>query len=90
MKISKQKKDKISEQIITYLYSKNPRLLFTSQIAHELARDEEFIKKILIDLKKKSLLVEIKKNPKGKDYIRRTRWRLSDSAYSTYKNHQTY
>jgi len=90
MKISRQKIDKISEQIINFLYSKNPQLLFTSQIAHEIARDEEFIKKILIDLKKKSLLVEVKKNPKGKDYIRRSRWRLSDNAYSVYKNYQTY
>ena len=90
MKISRQKIDKISEQIINFLYSKNPQLLFTSQISREIARDEEFIKKILIDLKKKNLLVEIKKNPKGKDYIRRSRWRLSDNAYSAYKSHQTY
>lgn len=90
MKISKQKINKISEQIINFLYSKNPQLLFTSQIAHELARDEEFIKKILVDLKKKNLLVEVKKNPKGKDYVRRTRWGLSDKAYSAYKTHQTY
>ena len=44
MKISIQKREKISEQILAYLYSISPRPSFTSHIAEELARDEEFIK----------------------------------------------
>ncbi len=88
MKISQKKREKISEQILALLYSKSPKALFTSQIAQEIARDEEFTKKILLELKNKKLIIEIKKNPKGIQYIRRSRWRLSDEAYKAYKRHQ--
>jgi DNA-binding IscR family transcriptional regulator len=88
MKISEKKRQKISEQILALLYSKSPQALFTSQIAQELARDEEFIKKILLEIKDKNLVLEIKKNPKGKQYLRRSRWRLSDNTYTVYRNHQ--
>jgi hypothetical protein len=88
MKISKVKKEKISEQILSLLYSSNLQPLFTSKISQEIARDEEFIKRLLIDLKKKGLVTEIKKNSKGIDYIKRSRWILSEKAYTIYKNHQ--
>ncbi|PIN91409.1 hypothetical protein COU57_00720 [Candidatus Pacearchaeota archaeon CG10_big_fil_rev_8_21_14_0_10_32_14] len=88
MRISKEKKDKIAEQILALLYSKAPQPLFTSIIAKDLARDEEFIKQLLIGLEEKKLLISIKKNPKGKAYKRRSRWRLSDVAYQAYQNRQ--
>lgn len=37
MKISKEKKEKISEQILAVLYSLNPQTIFTSHIAKEIA-----------------------------------------------------
>lgn len=85
MRISDNKKDKISEQILALLYSKSPQAIFTSHIANEIARDEEFIKKLLNDLKGKKLLTEIKKNSKGDLYLKRSRWRLSDKTYETYR-----
>jgi len=88
MKISKEKRNKISEQILAYLYSINPKPSFAAHIAREIARDEEFIKLLLNELKKTGLVIEIKKNPNGKDYVRRSRWRLSDKAYEVYKNNQ--
>ena len=88
MKISEKKKEKISEQILAFLYSISPKLLFTSEIAQEIARDEEFVKMLLLGLNKKNLVVEIKKNPKGIPYIRRSRWKISDAAYRAYKIHQ--
>ncbi len=88
MRISDQKKEKISEQILLLLFSSNPQPKFTLHIAQELARDEEFIKKMLLELKKKKLVLEIKKNPQGKNYKRRSRWRLSEKAYEAYKNIQ--
>ena len=88
MKISNKKKEKISEQILALLYSTSPKTLFTSHIAEEIARDEEFVKKLLIQLREKKLIIEVKKNPQGIVYKRRSRWRLSDAAYISYKNHQ--
>ncbi len=86
MKISKEKIEKISEQILAFLYSATPKPLFTYNIAKEIARDEEFIKRVLLELKEKGLVTEIRKTPEGKEYIKRSRWQLSDQAYKAYKN----
>ncbi len=88
MKISFKKKEKILEQILYYLYSVSPRPVFTVNVAQEIARDEEFIKKLLLELKSKKLVLELKKNPKGIPYKKRSRWRLSEAAYNLYKDKQ--
>ena len=84
MKISDKKRDKISEQVLALLYSLPLKPVFTSHIAQEVARDEEFVKNLLLELKEKNLVTEIKKNPDGKPYLKRSRWRLSDLAYRAY------
>lgn len=86
MKISEQKKEKISEQILSLLYSFFPKAVFTYHIAREIARDEEFTKNLLLGLKEKGLIIEVKKNTKGISYLKRTRWRLSNRVYETYKS----
>lgn len=88
MKISDQKKEKILEQILAVLYSSSPKPIFTMNVAREIARDEEFVKSLLLSLQKKGLVIEVKKNPEGIDYLRRSRWTLSDIAYQSYKKHQ--
>ena len=88
MKISSEKREKISEQILAFLYSISPQSSFTYHIAKEIARDEEFTKSLLVTLKKKGLVLEIKKNPEGETYLRRMRWRLSDRAYKIYHESQ--
>ncbi len=88
MFISNQKKEKISEQILAYLFLNNPKPLFTFHIAQEIARDEEFVKKLLRELKKKDLVIEVTKNPGGKPYLKRSRWKLSEKAYISYKQKQ--
>lgn len=88
MRLSKDKKEKISEQILNYLYISSPKPLFTSYIAREIARDEEFVKKILLDLKKEKLIIEIRKNPNGKLYLRRSRWKLTEEVFNIYKKQQ--
>jgi len=85
MKISQEKKEKISEQILSYLYSISPKPTFTAHIAKEIIRDEEFVKNLLKDLKKKGMVTEIKKNPKGKEYLKRSRWKISDAVYNVYR-----
>jgi len=85
MKISKEKRDKISEQTLFFLFTNHLKPFFTSEISRELARDEEFTKKLLLDLTKKKLLIKITKNSSGLDYSRRLRWRLSDKAFKIYK-----
>ena len=86
--ISKQKRDKISEQILHYLFTSSPQAQFTNKIAQEIARDEEFTKSLLLELEKNKLIVKIIKSPEGFEYIRRERWSLSQSAFNIYKKHQ--
>ena len=88
MRISRKKQEKISEQILGYLFSVSPRAVFTSHIASEIIRDEEFTKKLLLNLEKKGFVIQIKKSPKGKRYLKRQRWKLSDKVYQTYKQYQ--
>lgn len=87
-KISKPKIEKIQEQILSFLYSQFPKPIFTSKIASEVARDEEFIKNILINMEKNKLITKINKNPNGIQYSQRIRWRLSNQTYEIYKKHQ--
>ena len=84
MKISGKKREKISEQILSVLFENSPKSMFTSHIAMEIARDEEFVKDLLNELSNKKLVVPIKKNPEGIVYSRRIRWRLSNQAYDLY------
>jgi len=89
MKISKEKKDKIAEQILFFLFNNHLKPFFTSEISQELARDEEFTKKLLLDLSRKKVIIKISKNSSGLSYSRRLRWRLSDAAFKAYKEKTT-
>ena len=89
MKISKEKKDKIAEQILSLLFHSFPKQLFTAEIAQEIARDEEFVKTLMFDLKDKNLVLTIKKNEKGQLFVRRLRWQLTAEAYKVYQSRTT-
>jgi len=84
MRLSQEKKDRITEQILSYLYHCFPDQPFTAQIAREIARDEEFIKRILFELKEKSLVIPVNKNKKGELFSRRLKWRLTNKVYDIY------
>lgn len=88
MRLSKEKREKIAEQILACLYHNFPKQLFTSEIAREIARDEEFTKFLLKELWDKNLVVPIRKNSSGILFSRRIKWRLSNQAYTAYKSHQ--
>ena len=80
--------ERISEQILFYLYSVFPKLVFTVDVARETARDEEFVKRLLVRLEEKNLVVRVDKNPQGIKYSQRIRWRISNQAYEAYKKNQ--
>ena len=83
--ISEEKKNKISEQILHYLFTKFPQPMFTADVAKEIARDEEFVKLLLLKLEKEKLIIKVCKNSEGYEYKRRLRWRLSNKMQETYK-----
>lgn len=85
-KISEAKKQKIKEDILSFLYENSPRALFTNEIAVSIARDEEFVLDLLKDLNSQNLVVKVTKNGQGKAFLARKRWNLSPQAYNAYKN----
>lgn len=85
--ISKEKREKIQEQILSYLFHEFPKPRFISDIAKEIARDEEFVKDLMFELLKKDLVIKINKNKHGIQYKKRLRWRLSNKTQQAYKQH---
>lgn len=86
--LSTQKKEKIAEQVLHHLFMHAPQALFTASIAQECARDEEFMKALLLELEQRKLVVCITKNTNGQEYTARKRWRLADQVYTLYKTKQ--
>ena len=82
--ISNEKQIKIKEQILYYLYQTFPKQVFISDIAEEIARDEEFVKVLMFDLLKKGAVIKVDKNSNGVIYSRRSRWRLANKAQEAY------
>ena len=75
----------LKDDIISILYENNLKPLLTIEIAKELRRDKEFTKKLLLELKEKGILNEIKKNNKGKEYIKRRRWLIKPEIINEFQ-----
>lgn len=84
-RISIEKENKIKEAILHLLYEKSPSFLYTYHVAKELARDEEYIKKLMEDLERQNFVISKRKNEFGKEYSRRIGWQLSSKTYEAYK-----
>lgn len=83
-RLSAEKIEKIKSDLLNILFEKSPRPLFTVELAREVARDEEFVKALLLELESKALVTKVSKNNRGKTYKRRLRWRLSHKAFEAY------
>ncbi len=84
-KISEKKRIRIKENILAILFDNSPKSVYTNRIAEEISRDEEFVKILLEELYKEKLVTKISKNNKGKFFLARRKWQLSDTAYNAYK-----
>lgn len=76
----------LKDDIISIIYENQLNPLLTIEIAKELRRDKEFTRALLEELKKQDILVEIKKNNKGKEYIKRSRWSIKPELIKNYEN----
>jgi hypothetical protein len=84
-RISSAKEEKIKEGLLQLLFQNSPKALFTAQLSQESARDEEFIKAIMLRMEHEGLVVSVKKSPQGKVYSRRIRWLLAPKVYDAYR-----
>ena len=74
----------LKADISSILYENPLVAKFTSEIAQELRRDEEFVKKLLLEMEKEGLIKSITKNNKGKDYLLRKRWVIPKKVLDIY------
>jgi hypothetical protein len=77
-KISEKKRDKIKGEILRVLYESFPNYLFTNKIADDIARNNEFVLKLLNEMEE---VKWVKKNKK----IARTKWGLTLEIYNQYE-----
>lgn len=85
-KISQKKVEKIKEDILYVLYDSGLRGVFTKQISEEIARNDEFVLKILKAMEKQRLVKQMRNTKKGTTFIRRKQWTMTDDAYEAYKS----
>ena len=89
MRLSEDKINRIKEEILSTMFRNSPKALFASDIAHNIIRDEEFTKKLLLELEEKNLISRVSKNNHGIDYTKRMRWRLTSPVYQAYEQINT-
>jgi Mn-dependent DtxR family transcriptional regulator len=75
-RISQKNKEKIAKQIYDLLKISDP--LFTAEIARQISRDEEFVKKLLEEMRDLGIVKMINQNTYGQEYSRRRKWKLAD------------
>ena len=81
-KLSKDKENKIKEQILEILYNNFPKMFYTKELADELIRKDEFVLRLLQDLKKNNLLNSYEEK-RGRGIKRK--WGVLERVYGEYK-----
>lgn len=74
--LSKKTRKLLRDDILSILYDKPLEARYTNEIALELRRDKEFVKNLLLEMKKEGYVEEVSKNKKGYSYQTRKRWRI--------------
>ena len=85
VKLSNQLINLIKDDIITFLYNNQLKSYFTSNIAKEIRRDNEFALKLLLELKEQGFVEHIKKNKQGRQYLARIKWRIPPNVITAYE-----
>ena len=76
----------LKDDIISILYENNLNPLLTIEISNELRRDKEFTRRLLNELKEQGIITEIKKNNKGKNYLKRSKWAINQEVLNKFQN----
>ena len=83
--ISERTKHRIAEMVLGLLLDRYPMPLTTREVADELVRDKEFVKKILEMLRGQGLVRTFAKKT-GASYSRWLKWSLTDEAKKRLEN----
>lgn len=81
-KISQERIEKIKEEILRMLYDTYPKFMYTYQVSDSVLRNDEFILRLLKELKQLDLITTLEES-KGNKVKRK--WSLTSTAYDKYK-----
>lgn len=84
-RVSQRTFNKVAEAALAFLNERYPEPLSCREIAAELARDNEFVGRVLLFLKEKKLVQQVYKSPEGRDYLRWTKWTLTPSTRAKFE-----
>ncbi len=81
-RIGKNKGDRIKEEILRFLYDEYPSFHFTNRISYEVIRDNEFVLKLMREMRKEELVISMDdKGGRGE----RKKWKLEEEVFNKYK-----
>lgn len=83
-RVSKKTFDKVAEDALAVLYDNYPAAVSTRIVAGEMARDKQFVARVLEFLRGKGFVEKWTKSKGGEDYERWMKWRLTKQAYDKY------
>lgn len=84
-RVSNKTFNKVAESVLAFLNERYPEPLTCREVAEEMARDNEFIKRVLEFLEKQGLIQQIYKSSEGRDYLRWTKWQLTPATKSKFE-----
>jgi len=85
-RVSQRTFNKVAEATLAFLNERFPEPLSGREVAAELARDNEFVGRVLIFLREKGLVQQVYKSPTGKDYLRWTKWALTPATKAKFES----
>lgn len=77
-RMSERTKEKISSNLLHFLYEEYPHGLSTNILAQNEVRDKEFVLSLLLKLEKKEIIHNL-------GHKKKTVWVMTERAYKTYK-----
>ena len=76
VKLSKKTVELLKDDIISILYERSLVPMSAYEICVELRRNNEFTKKLLLELEEDGLVREVGKNSDGRVYLRNKKWMI--------------
>ena len=67
----------LKDDIVNILYENALKPMFTNELAVALRRDNEFTKKLLVELKVIGVVQEVNISKRKRNYLIRKKWRIS-------------
>ncbi|HII15811.1 MAG TPA: hypothetical protein HA362_05880 [Nanoarchaeota archaeon] len=83
-RLSEKTENHLKDEIVSALYH-SKRSMFSNQIATEICRDNELVKRLLAELDKMGVVERLLKNKRGVSYKERNRWRLRPEVEKAFR-----